>query len=194
MARLRDWLLEPEAFRLRIAVLMVFVSLASAYVAHVATERGSDVAALEGIAAQQSAEEQEVEQQIDGVVAQDLRLTARLDEPLHSYREALTQAATLRATDPTLAGDYDLQAQAHLDRLRALLPFFRAAAPDLSGESATYDADAARKSMRAQDWRLFRASSALTREQASALGGTTSAGSSSSGSTSRTRRMGRTLA
>ncbi len=51
-------LTEPAAFRLRVAIAMAALSLASAYITHIATERAADAAGLESIAAQQAAEEQ----------------------------------------------------------------------------------------------------------------------------------------
>ena len=92
-----DSLTEPEAFRLRVAVLMAVVSLASAYVTYVATERASLAASLNGTASQQAAEEQQVAQQIDAIVAQEQRLTARIDEPLQAWRQNRAQGSGVRS-------------------------------------------------------------------------------------------------
>ena len=159
-------------FRLRVALLMAGVSLASAYATHIATERAGTAANLNGLASQQSAEEEQVEQQVDAIIAQDLRLTAKVDEHWHTYLTSLAESNEVSARDPAQAAQLDLRAQASADHVFQLWPFFRGAVPSLAGfpppegQAATYDADAARSTLRIQDWRTFRASSVLTRNQA----------------------------
>lgn len=159
---------DAKTFRLRVAGLMAVVALVSAYVTFVATDRGSAAAALEGTAAQQSAEEQQVEQQIDAIVSQERRLTARVDEYLQTYRQRSADALDVRQSDPIRAAALDLQAQAEVEGLRHLLPFYRGAAPDLTAAEATYPVDDAKDALRMQG-RLFRVSGAATRVEAAAL-------------------------
>lgn len=159
-------LADPRGFRLRVAVLMAFISLASAYTTHVATAEGSAAAGLHGAASQQWAQEQQVEQQIDAWVAQDLRLTARVDEHIGVWWKSDQAAAVLRERDPAAAAQLDLQAQGSIDSWRQLLPFYRAAAPTIADGTAAYDSHYALDALRIMDPRLYRASSDVTREAA----------------------------
>lgn len=166
MAILADRLAERRNFRLRVALVMAAISLISAYVTYVASERDATAASLNALASEQWAEEQQVEQQVDAIVAQDQRLTALLDAQLHTYRDSAEEADALRATDPDRAAQLDLDAQASAAQFAQLQPFLRSAQPDLAGDVATFDTDAAREKARFFDWRLFRASSDLTRDDA----------------------------
>ncbi len=166
MAILADRLADRQSFRLRVALVMAAVSLVSAYVTWVASERDATAASLNALASEQWAEEQQVEQQVDAIVAQDQRLTARLDAELHTYQESTEEADALRATDPDRAAQLDLDAQASAALFAQLRPFLRSIEPDLTGDAATFDTDAARETARFFDWRLFRASSQLTRDDA----------------------------
>jgi len=168
--------LATRDFRLRVALLMAVVSLASAYATHVATERAGSVANLNALASQQSAEEEQVEQQIDAIIAQDLRLTAKIDERWHTYLVSIAEANVAPGADPSAAAELDLRAQTNADHAFQLMPFFRAARPMLAaeasddGEAAAYDPALARSFLRITDWRTFRASSELTRSEARAAG------------------------
>lgn len=166
MAVLAVRLADRRSFRLRVALVMAAVSLASAYVTYVASERDATAASLNALASEQWAEEQQVEQQVDAIVAQDQRLTARLDAELHTFRDTTEKADALRATDPDRAAQLDLDAQASAALFAQLEPFLRSVQPDLTGDVATFDTDAAREKARFFDWRLFRASSELTRDDA----------------------------
>jgi len=165
-APLLDRLAERRSFRLRVALALAAISLVSAYVSHVASERDSTAAGLDALASEQWAEEQQAEQQIDALVAQDERLATDIDQHWQMYRGSLAQADAIRETDPDRAAQLDLIAQGSWAQFSQLWPFLRASQPDLTGEVGVYDADAARDTARLQDWRLFRASSELTREEA----------------------------
>lgn len=144
--------------------MLALVSLASAYVTYIATGRAAEVAALDTAAAQQSAEEQQVEQQIDATVAQDERLSALLDQQLRILRGNQRLATDTRGVDPRRAAEYDLLAQGAAEVLRHYYPFMRTLAYlDLRGESAVYDADAATTALLTTDPRLFRVNSEVTR-------------------------------
>ena len=166
IAALVDRLAEPRSFRLRVALVLAAISLLSAYVSHVASERDATVADLDALASQQWAEEQQVEQQLDAMVAQDQRLTARLDEQWHTYVKSVAEATAVRVKEPDRAAELDLDAQSSYAQVTQFLPFLRASSPDLTGEIAVYDTDAALANVRFADPRLFRASSELTKGQA----------------------------
>ena len=162
------------AFRLRIALLMAAISLLSAYVTHIATGLGSDASDLYGLASQQSAEEEQTEQHIDGIVAQEQRLTALISTFWDDYAANLEAAGAARATDPARAAAFDLDAQASYEVIRQLWPFYRTALPTNQDSVLTYDVDAAKNALRVADFRLYRASSAVTRQEAVATAGATS--------------------
>ena len=161
-------------FRLRVAVLMAVISLFSAYVTHIATGLGSDAAELYGLASQQSAEEEQTEQHIDGIVAQEQRLTALISTFRHEYVVSLQDALDLRMTNPERAQEFDLEAQGNYDVMRQLWPFYRTALPTDKDGVLTYDAEAAKRALRMSDWRLYRASSATTRQDAATTAGAAS--------------------
>ena len=165
LATIVDRWCEPRSFRLRVALALATISLLGAYVSYVASERDATAHDLDTLASQQWAVEQQVEQQFDAVVAQDQRVTARLDERVHRYRTEVQDANATRAVDPGHAADMDLAAQSDSAQYSQLYPFLRTA-PDFRGEVATYDADAARDELSRLDTRLFRASTELTRTQA----------------------------
>jgi len=147
---------------------MAVVSLASAYTTYIATERGDQAGALDSIASQQSAEEQQAEQQFDAKVAEDQRLLARYAAYDQTQRRTRRDAAAVRTSDPGQASWLDLQEQADSDLQRALNPFFRTVGSSVNTNTgaATYDDELAKAVMRMWDWRLFRADSATTRELA----------------------------
>jgi hypothetical protein len=169
-----DRVAEPRRFRLRVALALAAISLISAYVSYVASERDATAAGLNALAAQQSAEEQQVEQQLEALVAGDVRLTARLDEFVHTYRSDLADAQVVGPTDPDSAALLQLDAQANWARYTALRPFLYAAQPVLNVDEAVYGEKAALSSLRQMDGRLFRASSDLTKNEAQHVAESTS--------------------
>ncbi len=167
ISALIDRMADARSFRLRVALTLAAISLVSAYVSYVATERAGAAASLNALASQQWAEEQQAEQQLDAMISQDERLTVRLDEHLHAFQSASARADAMRVENPGRAAQLDLEAQSSAAQYLQVLPFFRAAQPDVSTGSAIYDATAAQAVTRLQDPRLFRVSSGVTREDAS---------------------------
>jgi hypothetical protein len=169
---LTDRLAERRSFRLRVALIMAAVSLISAYATHVATEKNAEADNLNALASQQLAEEEQAEQQIDAFITQEQRLTAHYDETWHTYLEKWSAADAVRATDPVAAARLDLDAQASANQYIQLEPYFRAGLPFVSETGAEYDAETVRQVARSLDWRLYRASSELTRDDARQMGST----------------------
>ena len=166
MARRVDVFLQPRNFRLRIALALAAISLVSAYVSYVAGERAGIAADLDALASQQWAEEQQVQQQIDAVVAQDQRITGYLDQDAYAMGAMVEDAEAARTEDPERAAQWDLGAQAAVARYAQLFAFLRAGAPNWTSGVGVYDADDARIAALNSDWRLFRVSSEQTRDEA----------------------------
>jgi hypothetical protein len=157
-----------NAFRLRVALVMAAVSLASAYVTFVAADRSAEASDLDAVASQQWAEEQQADQQIDAEIAQDQTLTARLDIAQNAYTRTLAEAERVMASDLGEAAALLRDIQETNALYVQFLPFFRADIPQVADDGLTYDAAAAENVLRVQDPRLYRSSSELTRTQAAA--------------------------
>lgn len=157
----------PERnLRLYVALILAAVSLVTAYVTYLAAVRDGEAAALYALASEQWAEEQQVEQQIDAQIAQDQRLTARLDTEWQAYQRSEAEAAAVRSTDPARAARLDLEAQGTAARYAQLALFLRAAYPAVTETGLEYDRSATQQNLRIQDPHLYRASSELTRDAA----------------------------
>ncbi len=139
VARRVDVFLQPRNFRLRIALALAAISLVSAYVSYVAGERAGIAADLDALASQQWAEEQQVQQQIDAVVAQDQRITAYLDQDVYALGARVEDAEAARTEDPERAAQSDLGAQTAVARYAQLcaLPPRRATGLDQRGRTCT---------------------------------------------------------
>jgi hypothetical protein len=107
-----------------LAVLIGFASVFSAVVAWRASLASIDASRYESLAVQQTAREGQIERELEGLIAQDLRFVNVYQEHALAARELQTQADSLRASDPDSADVLDLQAQAARDLARAVTPFF----------------------------------------------------------------------
>lgn len=147
---------------------MAALSLASAFITYVATERDSRAGNLFAIASQQWAEEQQAEQQIDAQIAQDTVLTSKLDGFYSALASNRTAADAVEASDPGRAAELRLRVQEASAQYEQLEPLFRAAAPTPEGARLVYDPGYARNVARAMDPKSFRVSSEQTRREARA--------------------------
>lgn len=131
----------PDAAAGFLAVLIGFASVLSAVVAWRASLASIDASRYESVAVQQQARVQQIQRELSGRVAQDLRFVNVFQEHALAARELKAQADELRGTDPDAADVLDLQSQAQLDLARAVLPFFLGATgPVLNDEgTVTYD-------------------------------------------------------
>jgi hypothetical protein len=138
-----------------VAVLIGFASILSAVVAWRASLASIDASRYESLAVQQQARIQQIQRELNGRVAQDLRFVNVFQEHSLAARELKAQADELRATDPDAADVLDLQSQAQLDLARVVLPFFLGAAPALNDDgTVTYDVAAVVRNLEAVDSEL----------------------------------------
>ena len=131
----------PQAAAGFLAILIGFASVLSAVVAWRASLASIDASRYESLAVQQQARVQQIQRELAGRVAQDLRFVNVFQEHALSARELQAQADQLRTTDPDAADVLDLQAQAQLDLARGVAPFFvGATGPKLNDDgTVTYD-------------------------------------------------------
>ena len=124
-----------------LAILIGFASILSAVVAWRASLASIDASRYESLAVQQQARVQQIQRELAGLVAQDLRFVNVFQEHALAARELRAQAEQLRATDPSAADVLDLEAHAQLDLARAVEPFFLGATgPELGDDgTVTYD-------------------------------------------------------
>lgn len=153
---------------------MAALSLASAFITYVATERDSLAGDLFAISSQQWAEEQQAEQQVDAQIAQDTVLTSKLDGLFSAYVSNLRAAEAVEAINPERAGELRLRAQEAWAQYAQLAPLLRAAAPKPDGDRLVYDPVHAKNLARALDPKSFRVSSEHTRREARAAAELTS--------------------
>ncbi|MGI8929179.1 MAG: hypothetical protein ACR2H0_06925 [Candidatus Limnocylindrales bacterium] len=126
-SRLRQTVGHPQALSVALAVLIGFASVFSAVVAWRASLASIDASRYDSLAVQQAARRGQIERDLEGLIAQDLRFVNVYQEHALAARELTAQAETLRETDPDSADILDLEAQARLDLARAVKPFFLAA-------------------------------------------------------------------
>lgn len=155
-----------SAFRVQVALLMAAVSLIGAFVSFTAAERTSDASHLTALASQQYSEEQQVDQQIEAVIAQDQRTLVRAEPEWRAYQEAIRAADAVRAADPVLAARLDMESQAAFARYAQIYSFFRQGLPTQTSETLVSDPETVRAELEVYDARLFRGSSTLTRSEA----------------------------
>ena len=114
----------PQAFSVALAVLIGFASVFSAVVAWRASLASIDASRYDSLAVQQTARRGQIERELEGLIAQDLRFVNVYQEHALAARELTAQAESLRDSDPDSADILDLEAQARLDLARAVKPFF----------------------------------------------------------------------
>ena len=127
VARLRGAARHPQALAAALGILIGFASVLSAVVAWRASLASIDASRYESLAVQQQARKQQIERDLEGIVAQDLRFVNVFQEHALAARELRTQADSLRDSDPGAADRLDLQAQARMDLARGVRPFFQGA-------------------------------------------------------------------
>lgn len=140
-SRLGPLFRHPQASAAILAILIGFASVFSAVVAWRASLASIDASRYESLAVQQQARRQQIERDLESLVAQDLRFVNVYQEHALAARELKTQADSLRASDPDAADVLDLQAQARLDLERVVQPFFLAATGATLGEDGTVTYD-----------------------------------------------------
>ena len=140
----------PEAAAAALAILIGFASVLSAVIAWRASLASIDASRYESLAVQQQARQQQIERELAGLVAQDLRFVNTYQEHALAARELRSQADSLRASDPAAADILDLESQARQDLARAMLPFFLGASGITLGEDGTvvYDVDYVLRNLR----------------------------------------------
>jgi hypothetical protein len=131
----------PGAATAFLAILIGFASVLSAAVAWRASLASIDASRYESLAVQQQARIQQIQRELGGRVAQDLRFVNVFQEHALAARELKAQADQLRTTDPDAADILDLQSHAQLDLARGVLPFFLGATGPALNEygTVTYD-------------------------------------------------------
>ena len=126
-SRVRRAVEHPEALSVALAILIGFASVFSAVVAWRASLASIDASRYQSLAVQQTARRGQIEREVEGLIAQDLRFVNVYQEHALAARELTAQAETLRESDPESADVLDLEAQARLDLARTVKPFFLAA-------------------------------------------------------------------
>jgi hypothetical protein len=131
----------PDGPAVALALLIAFGSILSAVVAWRASLASIDASRYASISVQQQARLQQIERDLQGLIAQDLRFVDAFQEHALAARELKAQADEVRPTDPVAADNLDLQAQAELDLTRGVEPFFLGASgPELNEDgTVTYD-------------------------------------------------------
>jgi hypothetical protein len=84
-----------------------------------------DSSRYESLAVQQLARQNQIERELEGLVAQDLRFVNIYQEHALAARELRAQAESLRTSDPAAADILDLEAHARQDLARGIIPLFR---------------------------------------------------------------------
>ena len=133
----------PQALAAALAILIGYASVFSAVVAWRASLASIDASRYESLSVQQQARVQQIERDLGGLIAQDLRFVNVFQEHALAARELKAQAEDLRASDPNEADILDLQAQSRLDLARVIRPFFLGASGAQLGEDGTVTYDVA---------------------------------------------------
>lgn len=142
-SRLRAAADHPQASAVILAILIGYASTLSAVVAWRASLASIDASRYESLSVQQQARTQQIERDLEGLIAQDLRFVNVFQEHALAARELRSQADEIRATDANAADDLDLQAQSQLDLSRSTAPFFLGAGGAKLGEDGTVTYDIA---------------------------------------------------
>lgn len=114
----------PERSAVLLALLIGFASVLSAVIAWRASLASIDASRYESLVVQQQARQEQIEHEIEATVHQDLRFITEFQEHALAARELQAQADALRESDPDIADEIDLEAQARLALARAMRPFF----------------------------------------------------------------------
>jgi hypothetical protein len=107
-----------------IALLIGLASVLSAVVAWRASLSAIEAGRYESLAVQQQARREQLERELEGVVAQDMRLVTSYREHAAAARELQRQADEVRADEPDLADELDMEAAGRRSLARSLQPFF----------------------------------------------------------------------
>ena len=166
--RLRAATQHPQAAAVTLAVLIGFASIMSAVVAWQASVASIDASRLGSLDVQQRARVQQIERDLQGLIAQDLRFVNLYQEHALAARELRSQADELRATDANAADILDLEAQARDDLARAVKPFFLAAGGVSLSDDGTvvYDQSYVLRNLESGNVELRELSTAPTKELA----------------------------
>ncbi|HVM30131.1 MAG TPA: hypothetical protein VM305_05100 [Candidatus Limnocylindrales bacterium] len=127
-----------------IAVLIGLSSVLSAVVAWRASLSAIEAGRYESLAVQQQARRAQLERELEGIVAQDLRLATAYREHAAAARELQQQAHDVRADDPELADELDMEAAGRRSQARSLQPFFVGQLGVALRDDGTVDYDADR--------------------------------------------------
>jgi uncharacterized membrane protein (DUF2068 family) len=146
----RAWLRLEALIPLVIAV----VSLIGAAVTWRAADTAARAGGMDTQALRESVEVQQIDSQIDAVLAHDQRIFAEYQEHIVAWRALLQRATDATATD--LTRDLRFEAHAELVLARTLRSLFRAHVPDFGDKDGLveYDADTALEFLRSQNARL----------------------------------------
>ena len=138
-----------------IAFLVATVSIVSAVVAGRAAVWSSTASDIDSLVLQESIEREQLQSDLEGSGAADLRLAARYDAAQRLASAQRERADALRATDPVAAARADLDAQAQWDIDLALWRFFRTTIPTYDDTGAlVFDVRTAIAESAAADARL----------------------------------------
>jgi hypothetical protein len=139
--RARTFVRRPRVSAAILAILIGYASILSAVIAWRASLATIDASRYESLAVQQQARQQQIERDLESLIAHDLRFVNVFQEHALAARELTAQADEIRASDPAAADELDLQAQARLDLARSTEQFFLGATgPELGSDgTVTYD-------------------------------------------------------
>ena len=124
VSRLRALLAHPQLSGALLALLIGFASVFSAVVAWQASLASIDASRYQSLDVQQQARQQQIERELESIVAQDERFVSDFQEHSLDARELQAQADSLRDSDPQIADQLDLEAQGKQALARAMQPFF----------------------------------------------------------------------
>jgi hypothetical protein len=142
-SRIGTYARHPQASAGLLAILIGFASVFSAVVAWRASLASIDASRYQSLAVQQTARKGQIERELEGLIAQDLRFVNVYQEHALAARELKTQADSLRTSDPNAADVLDLQSQAAMDLARSVQPFFLGASGITLGDDGTVEYDTA---------------------------------------------------
>ncbi len=133
-----------DRFASIVAIVIAFMSIASAVVAWRASEASNLAQDLDNRAVQELAQQQQARQGLEGLVAQDRRLLIRYQGHVGAARGLRERAAELRGENAELADVLELEAHAEQAQARVLAPYFRGGGLRFADDgSVSYDEQAA---------------------------------------------------
>jgi hypothetical protein len=125
--RVRRAVRHPEASAALLAILIGVASVFTAVLAWRASLASIDSSRYESLAVQQLARQNQIERELEGLVAQDLRFVNLYQEHLIAAQELRAQADSIRESDPARADILDLEAHSRQDLARGIVPLFQGA-------------------------------------------------------------------